>query len=165
MSKTVGLIAKLLHIVPTRTLLDTYWSLITPCIMYGLISGGNASKTLPNQILILSKKCPPSSTLLPKGKITTPKIPILWKSCKFNVWCKLEFCIILNLFFKSPAFSLVVHVRQNLSNFTQNNLHSIFKERPLHVLVLKSGMRYKLILKFYPKTLLKNLLKKHYSKF
>ena len=104
------------------------------------------------------------STLLPKGKTTTPKIPILWKSCKFNVWCKLEFCIILNLFFKSPAFSLVVHVRQNLSNFTQNNLHSIFKERPLHVLVLKSGMRYKLILKFYPKTLLKNLLKKHYSR-
>ena len=98
-----------------------------------------------------SALCLPS-TLLPKGKTTTPTIPILWKSCKFNVWCKLEFCIILNLFFKSPAFSLVVHVRQNLSNFTQNNLHSIFKERPLHVLVLKSGMRYKLILKFYSKT-------------
>lgn len=64
-----------------------------------------------------------------------------------------------NLFSKSPAFSLVVHVRQHLSSFTQNNLHLIFKERPLHVLVLKAGMRYQLILKVYPKTLLETLFK------
>ena len=88
-SKTVGLIATLPHIVPTRTLLDTYRSLIAPCIILRLYMAmhGNSSKTLLNQILILSKKCPPSyilysskgawNTLLPEWKTPTPGIPIL----------------------------------------------------------------------------------------
>ena len=64
----------------------------------------------------------------------------------------------MNLFFKSPAFSLVVHVRQNLSNFTQNNLHSIFKERPLHVLMLKWN-EIQTNLKILPKNSFKKSLK------
>ena len=40
-SKTVGLIAKLRLIVPTRTPFDICKSLIAPCIMHGLISWGN----------------------------------------------------------------------------------------------------------------------------
>ena len=55
-SKTVGLIAKLRHIVPNRTLLDIYKSLIAPYITYGLTSWGTASKTLLNNILVLQKR-------------------------------------------------------------------------------------------------------------
>lgn len=55
-SKTVGLIAKLRHIVPNRTLLDIYKTLIAPYITYGLTSWGNASKTLLNKVLVLQKR-------------------------------------------------------------------------------------------------------------
>ena len=49
-SKTIGLIARLRHIVPTCTLLNIYQSLIVPYITYGLISWGNACKTFLDQI-------------------------------------------------------------------------------------------------------------------
>ena len=55
-NKTVGLIAKLRHIVPNRTLLDIYKSLIAPNITYGLTSWGTASKTLLNNILVRQKR-------------------------------------------------------------------------------------------------------------
>ena len=54
-SKTVGLLPKVRHIVPNRTLLDIYKSLIAPHITYGLTSWGNASKTLLNKVLVLQK--------------------------------------------------------------------------------------------------------------
>ena len=53
-SKTIGLIARLRHIVPTCTLLNIYQSLITPYLTYGLISWGNACKTFLDQILTYS---------------------------------------------------------------------------------------------------------------
>ena len=52
-SKTIGLIARLRHIVPTCTLLNIYQSLITPYLTYGLISWGNMCKTFLDQILVL----------------------------------------------------------------------------------------------------------------
>ena len=55
-SKTVGLLAKVRHILPKRTLLDMYKSLIAPYITYGLTSWGNASKTLLNKVLVLQKR-------------------------------------------------------------------------------------------------------------
>lgn len=55
-SKTVGLIAKLRHIVPNRTLLNIYKSLIAPYIWYGLTSWGTASKTLLKNIPVLQKR-------------------------------------------------------------------------------------------------------------
>ena len=55
-SKTIGLIARLRHIVPTCTLLNFYQSLITPYLTYGLISCGNACKTFLDQILVLQKR-------------------------------------------------------------------------------------------------------------
>ena len=56
LSKNVGLIAKLRYIVPNRTLLDIYKSLIAPYITYGLTSWGTASKTLLNNIPVLQKR-------------------------------------------------------------------------------------------------------------
>ena len=55
-SKTIGLIAKLRHIVPNQTLLDIYKSLIAPYITYRLTSWGTASKTFINNILVLQKR-------------------------------------------------------------------------------------------------------------
>ena len=55
-SKTVGLLAKLRHIVPNRTLLNIYKSLIAPYIWYGLTSWGTASKTLLKNIPVLQKR-------------------------------------------------------------------------------------------------------------
>ena len=55
-SKTVGLIAKLRHMVPNRTLLNVYKSLIVPYITYGLTSWGNASETMLNKVLVLQKR-------------------------------------------------------------------------------------------------------------
>ena len=47
---------RLTHIVPTYTLVNIYQSLITPYLTYGLISWGNACKTLLDQILVLQKR-------------------------------------------------------------------------------------------------------------
>ena len=55
-SKTVGLIAKLTHIVPNQTLLNIYMSLIAPYMTYGLTSWGNAPETLLNKVLVLQKR-------------------------------------------------------------------------------------------------------------
>ena len=88
-SKTVDLTAKLRHIVPNRTLLDIYKSLIATYITYGLTSWRTASKTLLNNILVLQKTCTPSHSLcsskgacnIPflESKASTARIPILWK--------------------------------------------------------------------------------------
>ena len=82
----------------------------------------------------------------------------IWKSVEYSPLQKLK-----GEWLPAPekrAFTLIVHVREHLSICTQNNLHLIFKpQRPFHMLVLKSGMRYLLILKADPNTLLKKRFK------
>ena len=55
-SKTIGIITKLRHFVPSSVLLNIYTSLITPYITYGLITWGTASKTYLHKILLLQKR-------------------------------------------------------------------------------------------------------------
>jgi len=55
-SKTMGLISKLRHFVPTSTLLTIYRSLIHPYLTYGLCAWGQAYKTHLQKILLLQKK-------------------------------------------------------------------------------------------------------------
>ena len=43
-SKTIGLLSKLRHFVPTHTLINIYNSLIAPYLRYGLVAWGQASK-------------------------------------------------------------------------------------------------------------------------
>ena len=118
-SKTVGIIAKLRHIVPTRTLLDTYRSLIAPCIMYGYTWQCMAMHQRPSLIKFLffrksalrliyfAQAREHVISFFLKGKIlpleflyfhdvNSSSVPIINRS---------------NLFSKSPALSLVVHVR------------------------------------------------------
>ena len=55
-SKTVGLIAKLRHFVPTDILLSIYRSLILPYLTYGLVIWGQTCKSYLKKILVLQKQ-------------------------------------------------------------------------------------------------------------
>ena len=127
--------------------------------MYALISWGNASKTFVNKILILQKG---DLRLIYFAQAKEHAIPFFLK----GKLLPLEFrCFekVANLIYdvdssfvpdqlifricslKSLEFTLIVHVHQHLNIFMWNTLRVIFKERPFHVLMLKSGMRYQLI--------------------
>ena len=55
-SRNIGIISRLRHFVPLKTLLSIYNSLISPYISYGLIAWGQASKSHLDRILILQKR-------------------------------------------------------------------------------------------------------------
>ena len=118
-SKTVGLIAKLRHILPTRTLLDTYMSLIAPCIMYDYTRQCMAMHQRPSLIkfLFFQKSV---LRLIYFAHAREHVIPFFFK----GKLLPLEFLYfddvnsssvpvinLSNFFFKSPALSLAVHVR------------------------------------------------------
>ena len=51
-SKTIGMIAKLRHSLPSSVLTNIYKSLILPYLTYGLVAWGNASKNYLNKIVL-----------------------------------------------------------------------------------------------------------------
>ena len=55
-SKTIGMIAKLRHFVPSSVLTNIYKSLILPYFTYRLVAWGNASKNYLNKIVVLQKR-------------------------------------------------------------------------------------------------------------
>ena len=55
-SKTIGMIAKLRHFVPSSVLTNIYKSLILPYLTYGLVAWGKASKNYLNKIVVLQKR-------------------------------------------------------------------------------------------------------------
>ena len=55
-SKGIGIIARLRHLVPFTILLNIYRSLIEPYISYGLVAWGQAANTYLNKIVILQKR-------------------------------------------------------------------------------------------------------------
>ena len=55
-SKTIGMLSKLRHFVPSSVLVNVYNALITSYSTYGLISCGNACKTYLDKILILQTR-------------------------------------------------------------------------------------------------------------
>lgn len=55
-SSHIGIISRLRHFTPFRTLLNIYRSLISPYISYGLTAWGQAAKTHLNKILLLQKR-------------------------------------------------------------------------------------------------------------
>ena len=52
-SNTIGVIARLRHLVPSSTLLTLYRSLVSPYLLYGLTVWGQAPQIYLNQILVL----------------------------------------------------------------------------------------------------------------
>ena len=56
LSRTIGIIARIRHHVPTDTLLTIYRSLILPYLYFGLSVWGQAAQTYLNQILVLQKR-------------------------------------------------------------------------------------------------------------
>ena len=55
-SKTIGIISRLRHFIPTSILLDIYRSLIHPYISFGLSVWGQTTKTNLKRILVLQKR-------------------------------------------------------------------------------------------------------------
>ena len=55
-SKTIGIISRLRHFIPTSIILDIYRSLIHPYISYGLSVWGQTTKTNLKRILTLQKR-------------------------------------------------------------------------------------------------------------
>ena len=55
-SKTIDVIARLRHFLPSSTLLTLYRSLISPYLLYGLTVWGQAPEIYLNQILVLQKR-------------------------------------------------------------------------------------------------------------
>ena len=55
-SKSLGIISRLRHFVPTDTLLSIYRSLIQPYIIYGIAVWGQAAQTNLDKLLILQKR-------------------------------------------------------------------------------------------------------------
>ena len=55
-SKIIGVIARLRHVVPLCTLLNIYRSLIFSYLSYGLAAWGQAAKTHLQKLLVLQKR-------------------------------------------------------------------------------------------------------------
>ena len=55
-SKSIGIIAKLRHFVPSQTMFSIYKALITPYANYGICSWGNAAITYLKRVLVLQKR-------------------------------------------------------------------------------------------------------------
>ena len=55
-SKSLGIISRLRHFVPTDTLLSIYRSLIQPYITYGIAVWGQAAQTNLDKLIILQKR-------------------------------------------------------------------------------------------------------------
>lgn len=74
----------------------------------------------------------------------------------------IQSCAPINI---SNLFSRIANVYSySLSKLYTKQSALISKRRTFHVLLLKPGVRYQVLLKAYPKTLLKCLLHKNYSK-
>ena len=54
-SRTIGLISKLRHLVPKHTLINIYQSLVAPYLSYGLIVWGQVRKSYLGMLLTLQK--------------------------------------------------------------------------------------------------------------
>ena len=76
-SRNIGIISRLRHFVPLKTLQSIYNSLISPYISYGLIAWGQASKSYLEKILILQKRAVRLIYFLP---FRTHAIPYFAKS-------------------------------------------------------------------------------------
>jgi len=55
-SKTIGILARLRHLVPTETLLMIYRSLILPYLSYGICVWSRAAKSYIGKLLVLQKR-------------------------------------------------------------------------------------------------------------
>ena len=96
-SRTVGVVARLRHLVSRTTLLNIYQSLILPYLTYGLAASGpncqnsftknsHASKTSPSFDLFFWNQNPCCAFIYFLKNSTLTNV-ICWKSIFYNVWC------------------------------------------------------------------------------
>ena len=76
-SKTIGILARLRHFVPTETLLMIYRSLIMPYLSYGICVWGRAAKSYISKLLVLQKRALRLICFAPRD---THAVPLFIKS-------------------------------------------------------------------------------------
>lgn len=114
-SRNIGIISRLRHFVPLKTLISIYNSLISPYISYGLIAWGQASKTHLEKILILQKRAVRLINFLP---FRTHAIPYFAQSNILPItmiYFKLSSTLMLDITTNSAPQNIC-----NLFTFTQD---------------------------------------------
>ena len=96
-SKTIGIVSRLGHFVPTETLLMICHSLIMPYLSYGICVWGRAAKSYQSKLLVLQKRALRSTDLFCSQwcscyssfhwiKDLTCKCDLFWHDCKSHAW-------------------------------------------------------------------------------
>ena len=152
-SKTIGMIAKLRHFVPSSVLTNIYKSLILPYLTYGLVAWGNASKNYLNKIVVLQKRVLRLIYFVDRKERAIPLfvnakiLPITF--LYYEAVCKLMFDV-----HNDSAPSNITKLFTRTSNIHTYNIRSStsqlfsvkypglkMQKKPFRVLVSKSGMR------------------------
>ena len=121
-SRNIGIISRLRHFDPLKTLISIYNSLISLYISYGLIAWGQASKTHLEKILILQKRAVRLINFLP---FRTHAIPYFAQSNILPIsmlYFKLSSTLMLDITTNSAPQNIC-----NLLTSTQD-IHQTFKE-------------------------------------
>ena len=110
-SKTIGVIARLRHFVPSSTLLTLYRSLVSPYLLYGLTVWGQAPQIYLNQILVLQKR---ALRLIYFAPYRSSAVPLFVSSG----------CLPIGLLYFKAVSILMHDVHNNLSPRNISNLFS-----------------------------------------
>ena len=110
-SKTIGVIARLRHFVPSSTLLTLYRSLVSPYLLYGLTVWGQAPQIYLNQILVLQKR---ALRLIYFAPYRSSAVPLFVSSG----------CLPIGLLYFKAVEILMHDVHNNLSPRNISNLFS-----------------------------------------
>ena len=130
-SRNIGIISRLKHFVPLKTLLSIYNSLISPYISYGLIAWGQASKSHLEKLLILQKRAVRLINFLP---FRTHAIPYFAQSNILPItvlYFKLSSILMFDITTNSAPQNIC-----NLFTFTQDIYISIIPAQHLLVTIL-----------------------------
>ena len=110
-SKTIGVIARLRHFIPSNTLLTLYRSLRSPYLLYGLTVWGQAPQIYLNQILVLQKR---ALRLIYFAPYRSSAVPLFVSSG----------CLPIGLLYFKAVSILMHDVHDNLSPRNISNLFS-----------------------------------------
>ena len=176
-SKTIRVIAKPRHFVPSSVLTNIYKSLILPYLTYGLVAWGNASKNYLNKIVVLQKRVLRLIYFVDRKERAIPLfvnakiLPITF--LYYEAVCQLMFDI-----HKDSAPSNITKLFTSTSNIhTYNTCSSTsqffsvkysrlkMQKKPFRILVSKSGMRCLMDTKICQRNPLKKKQKELFSIF
>ena len=176
-SKTIGMIAKLRHFVPSSVLTNIYRSLILPYFTYRLVAWGNASKNYLNKIVVLQKRVLRLIYFVDKKEhaiplfVTAKILPItfLYYEAVYKLMFDIHKDSAPSNFMKLFMRTLNIHTyntRSSMSQFFSVKYSRLkMQKQPFRMLVSKSGMRCLMDTKICQRNPLKKKQKELFSIF